>query len=365
MSLAELKQRYYSSGSESGSKNENKPKRRVTRQQDKNGLFSYFKEMTGTALLTPEREVELAKAIESKEEDAWTEILSFAPATEHVIQVVETCMENALREFAPLLEAANAVKKVRTKSAQQDLTARARTVAKELRALDLDHKTLDVALAEIAHIRTTKKSRVVTTKLPFGPSSKAFLAYVARVRSHQVNAVGLRNEFVKANLGLVVSVAKRYQHGGLPLTDLIQEGNLGLIKAVSRFDYRRGFRFSTYATWWIRHAIGRAIADKGRTVRVPVHVLEANQRIQKVRRELTSKLQRAPSQDELAAELDMEQAKIDDTLSLALGGSISLDAQLGADGDRERMEIFRLPDMEEDTLTMKWLPVQSSVTSAP
>ena len=90
-----------------------------------------------------------------------------------------------------------------------------------------------------------------------------------------------KNEFVKANLRLVVSIARRFNHGRLPLADLIQEGNIGLMKAVERYDYRRGFRFSTYAWWWIRHAISRALADKGRAVRLPVHMIDAYNRIAK------------------------------------------------------------------------------------
>ena len=102
----------------------------------------------------------------------------------------------------------------------------------------------------------------MSEKLGFSPTASGFKSYVARVRQAKQASVRKRNEFVKANLGLVVSVARRYQHGGLPLTDLIQEGNLGLIKAVSRFDYRKGFRFSTYATWWIRHSIGEPSRTK-------------------------------------------------------------------------------------------------------
>src|SRR5690606_22185975 len=133
------------------------------------------------------------------------------------------------------------------------------------------------------------------------------------------------------------------QHGGLPLTDLIQEGNLGLIKAVTRFDHRRGFRFSTYATWWIRHAIGRALADRGRTVRIPVHVLEANQRSRKATRVLTARLGRNPTDDELAVVAGMEGEQLENTLRRAVGSDVSLDAHLGEAGDRERMEVFQLP----------------------
>ena len=110
-----------------------------------------------------------------------------------------------------------------------------------------------------------------------------------------------RTRFIAANLRLVVSVAKRYQGGGLALADLIQEGNLGLMRAVDKFDPERGFKFSTYATWWIRQSVSRALADKGRTIRVPAHVVEAAATLRRTRATLTSSLGREPRDDELAA----------------------------------------------------------------
>jgi RNA polymerase primary sigma factor len=208
---------------------------------------------------------------------------------------------------------------------------------------------VDIVLADLEQLASTKSSHHAKGKLGFSPGSKAFADYFARVQTRRRSAHRARNQFVKANLGLVVSVARRYQRGGLPLADLIQEGNLGLIKAVSRFDHRRGFRFSTYATWWIRHAIGRALADKGRTVRVPVHVLEAKQRIRKTTAQLASKLGRDPTREELARELELDADKLEKTMSYGSGHALSLDEQMGNDGDRERIEIFRKPEDEGPT----------------
>src|SRR5690606_5972282 len=115
---------------------------------------------------------------------------------------------------------------------------------------------------------------------------------LADVREPARQAGSIRHDFVRANLRLVVHVASKFARFGMPLQDLIQEGNMGLMKAVDRFDYKRGYRFSTYATWWIRHMVGRAIADKSRTVRVPVHVRDANQKTSKARRELFAELGR-------------------------------------------------------------------------
>ena len=151
-----------------------------------------------------------------------------------------------------------------------------------------------------------------------------------------------KKDLANSNLRLVVNNAKRYINRGLSLQDLIQEGNVGLLKAVEKFDYRKGFKFSTYGTWWIKQAITRAIADQARTIRVPVHMVESMNKVRKAQRELTTMLDHNPSAEEIAEQLNMPVEKIIEVLKISQD-TVSLESPVGDENDSQ------LGDFLEDT----------------
>jgi RNA polymerase primary sigma factor len=155
-----------------------------------------------------------------------------------------------------------------------------------------------------------------------------------RLKRQAADGRAARNHLVQANLRLVVSIARRYTSGSMSLLDLVQEGNLGLIRAVEKFDYRRGFKFSTYATWWIRQAISRAIADQSRTIRIPVHMVETMNKVNRIRRELVHDLNREPTPEEIAEAAKMSAERVREILSLGQE-PVSLQTPVGEEGETQ------------------------------
>ncbi len=326
-----------------------------TRPDNGTYLSMYFRDMAELDVLRPEEEFTSAREIEALEIMLWEAVLSHPAAIDRLLDAVAT-----VPDYATITEANT----LRRMARERDPKAFARAVtrtARRLRGADVDHLFIEAALGAIDRMTLGigVRGNAVTA---IGKGSKV-AEWLRRVGAANRAANDARNDFVKANLRLVVSIARRFNHGRMALADLIQEGNLGLIKAVERYDYKRGFRFSTYASWWIRHAISRALADKGREVRLPVHMIDAQHRLTKARRQLTAKLGRQPTSEELADATQMPLDKIEKMRSWLLEQSISIDKPVGDDEGRVLGEVLEDPDREEVSPTedLEWEALTNEV----
>ena len=299
-------------------------------------LARYFQDLSEHDVLGYEEEVERARALAEMEIDRWRTILAFPALAAPVVEAVARTFEPGERVegIDALIPAARRAMRKGTsgnvsRRALADYARAVEKLAPKIHEVDLRRDFITAAHGVV--MRTASEARAI----------RAHYRGLREQCSTQARCISdAKHDFIRANLRLVVSIARRYDRGQMPLIDLIQEGNLGLIKAVERFDYRRGFRFNTYASWWIRHAIGRALADKGQAVRVPVHALDAQQRLGRAMENITMRLGRAPTAEELTKETGLDARKLARVQKHKMASMASLDREVSGSDNRRYVDLL-------------------------
>ena len=322
-------------------------------------LARYFRDMAVHDVMPADEELRTAIAVEESEVEHWSAILSFLPAVDAVLVGLEKDLGTMNEEDRPQVPQIAELRKllVRAKKSSYKTTVADQTkwvelcagLARAVRLPDSDRVWMAHGLENAKRLsgeiqNEDDEALPVSAVIAGHPGAKK---WIARIHTSYDKQLAAKNKFVKANLRLVVSIARRYNRGRLPLIDLIQEGNIGLMKAVERFDHTRGYRFSTYASWWIRHAISRALADKGRAVRIPVHMLDTYNRVTRATQAITARTGQEPSIEELEKETGIPKEKLERVKDFYAETPFSLDRPVGDEDGRKFIDFLQ----EENALS--------------
>ncbi|MEM9462363.1 MAG: sigma-70 family RNA polymerase sigma factor [Myxococcota bacterium] len=338
--------------------------RKASEDESDSTLGAYFKEMSELDVMSPEQELAAATRIADLRTEYWRRLLAYPPFIDGIVALVEEMLDPEdvpTAELRSIRKTARALRDRETRVNKDGFEHCRSALAQTMAHLDNDGLVCDRVLADLERLDGGQRDGIGLAVRPPRRGSKPFKLYVQSARRARFALRTAKHRFVKSNLRLVVSIARRFNHGRMPLQDLIQEGNIGLMKAVDRFDHRKGFRFSTYGSWWIRHAISRAIADKGRAVRLPVHMIDAHHKVAKARRELEMIHGREPTPEELATHTGLAAAKIEKMQTLLLEQPVSLDRPV-SDGDgRKVIDFLEDEDTEQPGDSLEALALNEQV----
>ena len=322
-----------------------------------NVVWAYLKDMGGVSLLTAEEELTIAKKIEEAEKKAKKVLFELPEAVRELFEIGRRLEEESISVLDVInnIDEMNCTQKDEEKYKKKAISSintlaslhekrgeikrrLSKSKAQTKKELTKDLKGIDDKTEEtLLNLKLSKKVLVeIVRKIAL--QTKSMDTIEARVIKRKLIELSeidnglknVRNRLVQANLRLVINISKRYLNRGLSFLDLVQEGNMGLIRAAEKYDYQKGYKFSTYSTWWIRQAITRAIADCARTIRVPVHILETKNKINKATLALLQELEKEPSVEEIAVKSGLPMEKVKKIMKVS-GDAISMETPVGDD----------------------------------